>query len=247
MSRFPAVLALVLAGCGGERPSAPASPGAGTFPPAPGAVRVMPIGDSITQANTETDSYRRPLWALLQAASLRADFVGSERDNHGGPPPHPDFDLDHEGHWGWRADEVAARLDAWARAAQPDVALVHLGSNDVFQGEDDASTVDDLAAVVARLRAANPRVTVLLAQLVPTTRTPARDRIPRLNASIASLASRLDSQASRVVAVDQHTGFDAAGETRDGIHPNEAGEAKMARVWMAALQRHWPKPAAAVP
>ncbi len=197
----------------------------------------MPIGDSITQGNTETDSYRRPLWRLLQSAGRNVDFVGSQRDNNGGPPPSMDFDVDHEGHWGWRTDEVLAVIDASARSYQPDVALVHLGSNDVFAGQDDASTLAELSGIVERLRAANPSVKVLLAQLIPTTR-PGRDpQIVRLNAAIPGLAARLSTAASPVVAVDQYTGFDAARETRDGTHPNPAGEAKMADRWFGAYQQ----------
>lgn len=194
----------------------------------------MPLGDSITQGNTETNSYRRPLWRLLQDARQNVDFVGNERENNGGPPPNPDFDLDHEGHWGWRTDEILAMIDGAARSQQPDVVLVHLGSNDVFAGQDNAGTLQELAGIVERLRAANPSVRVLLAQLIPTSR-PGRDQqIVQLNAAIPGLAARLSTPASPVIAVDQYTGFDAARETRDGTHPNAAGEAKMANRWFAA-------------
>jgi acyl-CoA thioesterase I len=227
-----------LAGCGGPAERTPIdssspSPSASPAPP-PRATRIMPIGDSITQGNTQSDSYRRPLWKLFQDARLSVDFVGGERDNNGGPPPNPDFDLDHEGHWGWRTDEVLALLDASARAHRPDVALVHLGSNDVFQGQDNAGTLRELEAVVERLRGANPSVSVLLAQLIPTSRAGRDSQIVALNAGIAGLAARLNTPASRVVAVDQYSGFDAANETRDGTHPNPAGEAKMAQRWFAA-------------
>jgi acyl-CoA thioesterase-1 len=233
-----AFVCCLAASCGGETPT----PIQGSTPSptpeqtlSPRTVRVMPIGDSITQGNTQTDSYRRPLWKLFQGAGRSVDFVGNERDNNGGPPPNPDFDLDHEGHWGWRADEVLAVIDGSARIHRPDVALVHLGSNDVFQGQANAGTLQELEAVVQRLRGANPSIGVLLAQLIPTTR-PARDGdIVALNAGIAALALRLDTPSSRVVAVDHYSGFDAARETRDGTHPNAVGEAKMASRWFSAI------------
>jgi hypothetical protein len=196
----------------------------------------MPLGDSITQGDTDSDSYRRPLWKLLQGSGQRVDFVGSQMQNNGGPPPNPDFDLDHEGHWGWRADEVLARVEAWAREHRPDVVLVHLGSNDVFAGQDNAGTLDELAAIVGRLRAASPAVKVLLAQLIPARNASSNQRIVALNAGIPALAARLDTPSSPVMAVDQHSGFDAARELRDGVHPNAAGEARMAGVWFAAYQ-----------
>ena len=46
---------------------------------------------------------------------------------------HSDFDINHEGHWGWRADEVLAKIDGWAEQTTPDIVLVHLGSNDILQ------------------------------------------------------------------------------------------------------------------
>jgi lysophospholipase L1-like esterase len=234
-------LAGIASACGGGG-SGGTPTGAGSPTPAPSAsaspraVRIMAIGDSITQGNTETDSYRRPLWRMFQDARVQADFVGTRRDNNGGPPPNPDFDMDHEGYWGWRADEVLAVVGAAAAAHRPDVALVHLGSNDVFQGQDNASTLQELSGVVERLRAANPSVTVLLAQLIPTSR-PGRDQqIVELNAAIPGLAARLTTPASAVVVVDQYSGFDPARETRDGTHPNPAGEAKMAQRWFAAYR-----------
>lgn len=234
------------AACGGGGSTPPAPTPVDSSPPPARAIRIMPVGDSITQGNTETNSYRRPLWRLLQDARHNVDFVGSQRENNGGPPPNSDFDLDHEGHWGWRTDEVLAVIDGSARSYQPDVVLVHLGSNDVFAGQDNAGTLQELSGIVERLRAANPSVRVLLAQLIPTSR-PGRDQqIVQLNAAIAGLAARLDTPASPVVAVDQYTGFDATRETRDGTHPNAAGEAKMANRWFAAylqlIAREGPAP-----
>jgi len=203
----------------------------------PPVTKVMPLGDSITQGHDETNSYRRPLWKRLAAG--RFDFVGSQRENHLGPPPNPDFDLDHEGHWGWRADQVLAEVGGWAGTYRPDVVLLHLGSNDVFADQSTSSTLGELGAIVERLRGANSRVTVLLAQLIPTSRD-AQPGIERLNAGIPGLAAQLDSSASRVVVVDQSAGFDPVADTRDGIHPNATGEEKMAAAWHAALLRVLP-------
>ncbi len=231
------LLSLCLAACGDRATPTQPTPGPSSPASPPRTIRIMPLGDSITQGNTQTDSYRRPLWKLFQDARLDVDFVGSQRENNGGPPPNSDFDRDHEGHWGWRADEILASIDGWARSAQPDVVLIHLGSNDVFADQGNAGTLQELGAIVERLRAANPAVRVLLAQIIPTSR-PGRDpQIVDLNSAIPALAARLSSAASPVVAVDHHTGFDPARETRDGTHPNAAGEAKMANRWFAAYRQ----------
>ena len=41
---------------------------------------------------------------------------------------------------------------------------------------------------------------------------------------------------SPVIFVDQNSGFNANTDTYDGVHPNDAGEAKMAQKWFDALK-----------
>ncbi len=94
------ILACIFGACSTRTPS-----------PQP-AIKIMPLGDSITQANAAQESFRRPLWHLIHADGFQVDFVGSTRTQYGGPNPQPDFDLDHEGHGGWTADRILARLPA---------------------------------------------------------------------------------------------------------------------------------------
>ena len=203
------------------------------------ALRILPVGDSITEAETSTNSYRRALWGRLQNAGVEADFVGSQQDNYGGPPPNPDFDVDHEGHWGQRADWVLARIGQdieWgSQVAIPDVALVHVGTNDVWQGQSVASTVADLQSIVAQLQSINPSIVVLLAQLIPHAEPGVDQAITALNAEIATYAPGWSTATSSVIVVDQNSGFDVSTETYDGVHPNAAGEDRMAARWFAAL------------
>ncbi|MBA3937825.1 MAG: cellulose-binding protein [Planctomycetes bacterium] len=197
-------------------------------------IRIMPLGDSITQGNTEHSSWRRPLWITLKAAGFNVDFVGSQREGNGGPSPQQDFDLDHEGHWGWKASDILSKLDAWAEAAKPDIVLVHLGTNDIANGgRAPLDVVHDLERIVAVLRAHRPGVSVILAQVITTWGS-----LSDYNRLIPPLALRLDQPTARVVAVDQASGFSlAAGtDTFDGCHPNANGEEKMALVWLSALR-----------
>jgi acyl-CoA thioesterase I len=207
----------------------PASPSPTTV------VKIMPLGDSITQGDAQHASYRRTLWRLLQEGGFRTDFVGSQREGFGGGPPNPDFDQDHEGHWGFRVDEILVGLDGWAGAAQPDVVLVHLGTNDVLQGQSVPGTTAELESVIRRLQAVNSRVTVLVAQVIPSAAAPANS-IEILNAAIRGMAARTSTAQSLVIAVDHASGFDPSVDTYDGIHPNERGEQKMAEAWFRGLR-----------
>jgi lysophospholipase L1-like esterase len=198
----------------------------------PNAVRIMPLGDSITQGDFRRNSYRRPLWQRLHDEGFRVDFVGSLKRNYIAGPPDKDFDRDHEGHWGWTINQVLERLDGWVRAAAPDVALVHLGTNDLFRGDDAETIARELAEVVAVLRSVNPRMAIFIAELIPA-RGLERAYI-LVNAQIRALAS-LSTSESPVTIVDMFTGFDVDIHTYDGVHPNAAGESFIAERWFRAL------------
>lgn len=219
-------------------------------------LRILPLGDSITQAVAERASYRYPLWRKLVDSGLAFDFVGSMQkhlDLHGGgTPPQPDykgrsFDRDHEGHFGWTADEIingrafgngsgTGRLAGWMQGYDADIALVHLGTNDVFSDESVESTADELKEIIRILRRDNPAVAILLAKLIPVERaSDAPGPIESLNEMIPQVAKAMHTDRSPVIVVDQYTGFDPAADTYDGVHPNESGEKKMAQRWFDAI------------
>ncbi len=197
-------------------------------------VRVMPLGDSITQSNRRHNSYRRPLWFLLQDAGYGVDFVGSMTENYEGGPPNPDFDIDHEGHWGWHADEILAEMPTWAEATQPDIVLMHLGTNDLFGGETPESTIDELGQIISVLREVNPDVVVLVATVIPHNRGN-RAAIEPLNELIPTFVEAINTEQSPVVLVDQYTDYSGRDDNFDAVHPNEQGEAKMAQKWFDAM------------
>lgn len=195
--------------------------------------QVMPLGDSITQAFTETPSYRWYLWQLLQKAKYDVDFVGSESQPVGGDPPKFDFDQNHEGHTGVRADELEANMLTWAQQFRPDVVLLMAGANDVEQEEDSESIIDDLRNIIDTVRSVVPKVTILLAKLGPDSGHDAG--INDLNLHIPELASEKNTSQSRVITVDMNTGF-SVSDTLDGVHLTSSGESKMAQRWFNALK-----------
>ncbi len=198
------------------------------------AVRIMPLGDSITQGYST--SYRRPLWLALRDAGKNMDFVGSMDGHYAGGEEPGDYDVDHEGHWGWTADEVLARIGHWVVRSDPDIVLLHLGTNDIGRGQDPPGVVDEILRIIERIRAYNPGIHVLLAAIIPVDHEAANERVSQFNAALAELAQSLDSGPSRVLLVDQFEGFDAGRDTYDGLHPNAGGIRKMAAKWFAALQ-----------
>ena len=208
-------------------------------------VRIMPLGDSITQADSTHYGYRYALWLRLIDAEVSLDLVGSMSTNYGGNPIWPlhegqSMDPQHEGHWGWETNEIlagrsgAGRLATWLQPYTPDIVLLHLGTNDALHGHSTASTVAELEQVILTLQADNPAVVILLAKLIPS-RDPNASRIPLVNAEIDGIARRRQTRLSRIVVVDQWSGFDPLADLYDPWHPDASGEAKMAQKWFEAL------------
>jgi acyl-CoA thioesterase I len=221
-------LFFLLAACGSDDNNAAAPSGP--------MAKIMPLGDSITESAAGQSTYRYFLWQLARANGYRIDFVGTKSGAFGGPPANTDFDMDHEGHWGWRTDQVLARLaDGAAATASPDIVLMHLGHNDLCQDEDIPGTIEELGATIDLLRTVNPNVAVLLARNIPST-FQCHAEMPAFIAQLPALVSAKTTAESPVVLVDQHTGFDPLTMTWDGVHPNAAGESQMADRWWAALR-----------
>jgi acyl-CoA thioesterase-1 len=223
-------------------------------------IKVMPLGDSITAGTDQHASYRCLLYQSLTAAGYNVDFVGSVHGQWGvksaqktAPPAYCNMvDLDHEGHSGWAIYHILegvpsswdGNLQAWAAANPPDVALVHLGTNNFGYGPpeypapDVDAAIDQLGQVIDTLRAANPQVKILLAQITPSKASnDTLTMIPQYNARIPALAAGKANALSPIVVVDQYTGYDVNVDTYDGTHPSPSGEAKMAARWKSGFDQ----------
>ncbi len=204
------------------------------------SIRIMPLGNSITQADSDHPGYRYVLWKLLTEGGYNFNFVGSLKANNGGRNPVQSFDTDHEGHWGWRADQIlngyqgAGKLVDFVKMNNPDIVLMHLGSNDIFRGESIQEIEADLTSIINTLISYNKDVIILIAQIIPVTNDQINMRIALLNKKIVQI--KLNHSDKNIVVVNQFEGFNPHTDTYDGIHPNAAGEEKMAKKWYIALQ-----------
>jgi lysophospholipase L1-like esterase len=126
-------------------------------------------------------------------------------------------------------------LPDWLKGYTPDIVLLHIGTNDVYDGQSTQSIVDEIKEIIDLLRSDNPRVTVFLARLIPVASPHENEGIIDLNKHMDSIAASKATPESPVVVVDQNSGFDAEQDAYDGIHPNPAGEEKIAQEWTRAV------------
>ena len=219
-------------------------------------LKILTLGDSITQAESNRASYRYSLWKKLIDSGVDFDLVGSmnkQFDKYNpGPAPQPayrglNFDLDHEGHFAWRIGEIIngrshdngsgkGKLADWLKSYEIDIALIHLGTNDAFQRLPHNVTTTNLKTIIKQLRESNPEVVIILAQLIPAAQSPGDDEaVESLNKIIPQIAASMNTDKSPVIVVDHFTGFDLSSDTYDNVHPTASGEEKMGQAWFDAI------------
>ncbi|WP_027344609.1 RICIN domain-containing protein [Hamadaea tsunoensis] len=192
-----------------------------------GGVRVMPLGDSITDGFNVPGGYRIGLWQRLAAGGYLTDFVGS-----GSNGPANLGDHDHEGHSGWRIDQLDANIVGWIQQANPRTILLHIGTNDIGQNYDVANAPARLSALIDKIRATAPLVELYVAQLIPRSDAGQEAQSQTFNAALPAIVA---GKGSRTHLVDMHSALTTA-DLADGLHPNATGYDKMAARWYAALQ-----------
>ena len=197
---------------------------------------ILCLGNSITNGVDTFNSFRRDLWQLLHADNYNFDFIGSWSKHHmGSNVPVPDFDMDHEGHSGWNFrdilqppswDKQRGNLYSWIKTYTPDIVLMELGTNDVFQCRKTKDMLNNLTTIVALLRGKNPNVKIFIAQIPPLGKqwadkklcgvsTTYADAVNDLNKQIPLFAKQHSTIQSPIIVVDQYTGFDATTNTFD--------------------------------
>jgi lysophospholipase L1-like esterase len=196
-------------------------------------VRIMPLGDSITEGQANYNSFRYYLWQKLVADGHGVDFVGSRINHNGAQPPNYDFDQNHEAWSGIRADQMLPNIPGWLSAANPEIVLLHLGTNDIWQGYSPGATAARIGQIIDAIRSVKPSIKIVLAQIIPLASYEAK--IVELNQALASLAASKHTSQSPIKLVDQYSGFSLSSHSYDNVHTNNAGSQRMADRWYDAV------------
>jgi lysophospholipase L1-like esterase len=197
-------------------------------------VKIMPLGDSITGS---PGCWRALLWNNLQNTGYtNIHFVGTQPPQGCGIP----YDGNNEGHGGALATNIVSlnELPGWLSATNPDIVLMHLGTNDVWSNIATSTILAAYSTLVDQMRANNPNMKILVAQIIPMNPSGCSycaQGVITLDAAIPAWASSKSTAQSPVIAVDQWTGFNDSTDTVDGVHPNDAGNQKIASKWYPPL------------
>ncbi|WP_432958821.1 cellulose binding domain-containing protein [Micromonospora haikouensis] len=191
-----------------------------------GGVRVMPLGDSITDGFNVPGGYRIDLWQKFAAGGYRIDFVGSMFNG-----PASLGDHDHEGHSGWTISQVDANVVNWLRATTPRTVLLHIGTNDMYG--DPTAAASRLSTLIDRITSTTPTADVFVATIIPRSGT--ENAVRTYNAAIPGIVQSKVNAGRLVHLVDIGNALTYA-DLADGIHPNATGYGKMATAWYNALR-----------
>ena len=158
------------------------------------------------------------------------------------------FPLWHDGHWGWTSTHVRTYLHGWLDVLAlhneiPDVALLHIGTNDLIGClnwnnlclAETTVAIENIKVMITALRARNKRITIILARIINCYTQGCTERAAiyqDYNNKITQLVEDKHTLTSAVVLISPEV---LQTETYDLIHPNKAGEAKLASAFEAAI------------
>jgi acetyl esterase/lipase/lysophospholipase L1-like esterase len=205
-------------------------------------ITLMPFGDSITEGGTGFHIYRYPLMEKLREAGYNITYVGSKTTHS--VTGSPLGVLRHEGYAGQNSTFLNARFETLYRANPADILLIHAGHNQSADQHPIPGLLKDTRAIITTARTINPKVVVLLAQVITSGKLPKYSYIPAFNQELIALAASLNTAEQPVVLVNQADGFNWRTDTVDDrVHPNAQGAEKMAARWFDSLKKILPPPA----
>jgi acyl-CoA thioesterase I len=195
-------------------------------------IKIMPLGDSITDGYFVPGGYRIDLESALENRGYAIDFVGSLSNG-----PDTLLDKNHEGHSGWRIEEIHDRVAQWLQVFPPDIILLLIGTNDMAQLYQVETARDRLKELIDTILQTAPNVKLFVASIPPIGEPTLNQRVIQYNQEVEQLVNQKQQAGKPVTFVDLYSILDLE-DLPDGVHPNRVGFRKIAGAWEAALLAH---------
>ena len=237
-------------------------------------IKIMPVGNSITAgehyrfpALEKRTGYRKSLYEMLINKGYKVDFVGSQ--NHGIRPKDDKdwYDWNCEAYPGWKIPDISNKVDTALTLYQPDILLVHVGTNGKDWDEKPAQVKEMLDMINRYSIKNNHPITVFLCLII--NRFIEEDAAPttKFNNDVANMVNARTDDKINIILVDLENGagldysdnlpdLDAnpsyeggdmlgnryPGVAHDRYHPNDKGNTKMAVKFYKELVKVLPAP-----
>ncbi|MBN2092230.1 Ig-like domain-containing protein [candidate division KSB1 bacterium] len=200
-------------------------------------IKIMPLGDSITSGkagSTTVGGYRDDLARLLTQEGINYDFVGSLSDGTG-------FDNNHEGHDGKTTEYINSNIAGWLTSVNPDIVLLHIGTNDVQGTSSIETTRNNINAIIDKIYTHNQNITIVISSLIPrkdgydSTTTNLNDLILESFYNHVNSGHKIRYAGHNEVFKGFSNWQTQLMNSADNIHPNDTGYEVMANVFAAAV------------
>ncbi|KAL4797550.1 hypothetical protein BDV19DRAFT_387353 [Aspergillus venezuelensis] len=196
-------------------------------------LKVLPLGDSITlgTGSTEKNGYRAPLHTLLENYHNEIDFVGSQSTG-------TMADNQHEGHGGFTIEQIT-NSSVVGVYAQPNIVLLHAGTNNMKTVLDAEEAPDQLHDLIEYVYGNWEGAVIFLAQIIPSKTEEFGPRIEEFNGRVQAISEEYRDE-HEIVLVDMYGAFMGVDGWEDDLmhgdlHPNDRGYDIMARTWFEAI------------
>jgi lysophospholipase L1-like esterase len=225
------------------------------FAPCPSdgsACRIMPLGDSITFGiGSSGGGYRVELFRQALAAQRNITFVGVVAPGGQNGPNGPNmvngqpFPRNHEGFSGFTisgggAGSLAAQVDNAIAQTNPNIILLHIGTNDVNGNINLGQAPQRLGALLDQIINDAPNALLVVAQIIPTENQQTNARVQAYNAAIPALVQARADAGKHIELLDLFTPFSSnpnfTSLMNDNLHPNDSGYVVMGQNWFQAIE-----------
>jgi lysophospholipase L1-like esterase len=214
------------------------------------SIRIMSVGDSITEGKYTTGGYRRPLYQLLKDNGYSVTFVGKE--DNGEPANDTGFStaMENPNHEGYGSARIGMLLNGGTTEGHtalpikrsvsnnnPDVVLILLGTNDILGATPMDRLRGTIETLVRSIVEQSPNTTVVLASIPPIHKIEARNAdVDAYNAMLPEIVAKERALNPRIEFADIHSvSTDPADLSGDKVHPSATGYNKMAALWYSIL------------
>ena len=208
-------------------------------------LKILPLGDSITEGSNNQANYRIPLCQKLEAAGIEVETLGFRtlKNVDDKKSAIPERWWKHTGISGQRArtgagragylDSLEALLD---QAGEADIIIFKIGTNDIMRGTDADTVFADWKTLMDRLLKECPAARIIACTILDM---PGKTAVvDAYNAKIkAAVAKKGNFPAGRVFLADLNPVVNRArGDFLDQFHPNWQGHGNTSDVLCKAVK-----------